>query len=199
MPKIEVDEAEYNQNAQLRATVAKIMADPKRAAQLEGLYKEIEPKAPTPHLDQQKLVNEPVEALRNEIAEFKKTFLAEKEKTEQDAKLAKLNEQLEGEKQALLAKGYTPDGIKKLDEFREKEGILSYKRAAQLFEIDNPPAEPMRPAGVGAFNFIDMPTGDSASQYDKDLQKLVESKGQGDGVTDKIIRDTLTELRGGRR
>src|ERR1700691_131294 len=114
MPKIEVDEVEYNQNRALRDVVSKLMSDPKRAAKLEALRKEIEPNAPTPHLDQMTQIQEPVDAVKGEIAALRKELAEEKAKSEQDAKLTALQRKVDAGNAQLLKEGWTSDGIKAL-------------------------------------------------------------------------------------
>src|ERR1700686_1750521 len=114
MAKIEIDEVEYNESKRLREVIGKLMADPKRAAKIEELRKEIEPNAPTPHLDNLKLTKEPVEEIRKEFEEYKKTTAAEKAENEKNAKLAALQAKVDAGNAKLLQEGWTPDGLKAL-------------------------------------------------------------------------------------
>src|SRR6201999_3750556 len=82
MPKIELEEGEYNNLMALRGVALKIVANPTARRLLEQAQKTVDPNAPTPFLDQEKLQNEPLNAL----------------KTEMQAKIDKLEKEREDEK-----------------------------------------------------------------------------------------------------
>ena len=194
---IEVDEVEYAQSRQLRDTIAKLMADPKRAAKIEELRKEVEPNAPTPHLDQMKLTTEPVEKVREEMSALRKELAEEKAKSEQDAKLSALQKKIDAGNAQLLSEGWTQDGIKTLTEFREKEGILDPIAAAAYYEkLNGAQVAPMQPSsGFGAWNFGEVPKDENDF-----VKKLMDSHGQNDLVVENEAMKVIKEFRqGGRR
>ena len=194
---IEVDEVEYAQSRQLRDTIAKLMADPKRAAKIEELRKEVEPNAPTPHLDQMKLTTEPVEKVREEMSALRKELAEEKAKSEQDAKLSALQRKIDAGNAQLLSEGWTTDGLKTLTEFREKEGILDPIAAAAYYEkLNGAQVAPMQPSsGFGAWNFGEVPKGENDF-----VKKLMDSHGQNDLVVENEAMKVIKEFRqGGRR
>ena len=195
MPKIEVDEVEYNQSKQLREVIGKLMADPKRAAKIEELRKEIEPSAPTPHLDSLRLAREPVDEIRRELEEFKKQTAAERAESEKTTKLAALQAKVDAGNAKLLQEGWTADGIKTLTEFREKEGILDPIHAAAVYEkLNGAQVAPMQPSsGVGGWNFLEpAKEGPDADN----LKKLLETRGESDSLTMKMAHDALNDFRG---
>ena len=194
---IEVDEVEYAQSRQLRDTIAKLMADPKRAAKIEELRKEVEPNAPTPHLDQMKLTTEPVEKVREEMSALRKELAEEKAKSEQDAKLSALQRKIDAGNAKLLSEGWTTDGLKTLTEFREKEGILDPIAAAAYYEkLNGAQVAPMQPSsGFGAWNFGEVPKDENDF-----VKKLMDSHGQNDLVVENEAMKVIKEFRqGGRR
>ena len=194
---IEVDEVEYAQSRQLRDTIAKLMADPKRAAKIEELRKEVEPNAPTPHLDQMKLTTEPVEKVREEMSALRKELAEEKAKSEQDAKLSALQRKIDAGNAQLLSEGWTTDGLKTLTEFREKEGILDPIAAAAYYEkLNGAQVAPMQPSsGFGAWNFGEVPKDENDF-----VKKLMDSHGQNDLVVENEAMKVIKEFRqGGRR
>ena len=194
---IEVDEVEYAQSRQLRDTIAKLMADPKRAAKIEELRKEVEPNAPTPHLDQMKLTTEPVEKVREEMSALRKELAEEKAKSEQDAKLSALQRKIDAGNAQLLSEGWTTDGLKTLTEFREKEGILDPIAAAAYYEkLNGAQVAPMQPSsGFGAWNFGEVP-----KEENDFVKKLMDSHGQNDLVVENEAMKVIKEFRqGGRR
>ena len=193
---IEVDEVEYAQSRQLRDTIAKLMADPKRAAKIEELRKEVEPNAPTPHLDQMKLTTEPVEKVREEMSALRKELAEEKAKSEQDAKLSALQRKIDAGNAQLLSEGWTTDGLKTLTEFREKEGILDPIAAAAYYEkLNGAQVAPMQPSsGFGAWTFGEVPKDENDF-----VKKLMDSHGQNDLVVENEAMKVIKEFRAGRR
>jgi len=193
MAKIEVDEVEWNNSKVLRETISKLMSDPKRAAKIEELRKEIEPNAPTPHLDQIRLTSEPVEAVNKKIAELEKRLAEEKAENEKNSKLAALQTKVDAGNAQLLKEGWTQDGITKLTEFREKEGILDPIHAAAVYEkINGAQTAPMQPSsGFGSWNFTELPKDEEGF-----VKKLLESKGQNDRIVENEAMKVLNEFRG---
>lgn len=195
MPKIEVDELEWNNSVQMREAVKKIMANPKTAVKMEEIYKEVEPTAPTPKLDAHRQTQEPVDALQKKIDALEKQIADDKAKAESDTQLTKLQAKIDKGNAKLLSEGWTPDGIKTLDEFREKEGILDPIAAAAYYEkINGSPVAPITPSsGSGAWNFAEMPA--EGSDGAADLKKLLETRGNSDSLTMKMAHDALNEFR----
>lgn len=195
MAKIEIDELEYNQSKQLRDVVSKLMADPKRAAKIEEMRKEIEPNAPTPHLDQLKLAEKPVEDIRKDFEEYKKTTAEKEAEKEKNARLAALQAKIDAGNQRLLKEGWTADGLKALDEFREKEGILDPVHAAAVYEkVNGPVVVPMQPSsGVGGWNFLEPPK--EGSPEANNLKKLLDTRGENDQLTMSMAHDALNDFR----
>ena len=194
MPKIEVDELEWNNSVQMREAIKKMMANPKAAVLVEEAHKMVEPTAPTPNLEKRKEVLEPYEKLAKEFDDYKKQTAEEKAKAEQDAKLAALQTKIDKGNAKLLSEGWTADGIKALDEFREKEGILDPIAAAAYYEkLNGPAVVPVTPSSGNtgaAWNFTDLPK-DGAD----DLKKLLETRGDSDSLTMKMAHDALNEFR----
>src|SRR5215472_6927200 len=124
MPKmIEIDEEDFNRARTTQNVVAKMLQHPKAALMIEEARKLVEPEAPTPRLDAAKERDERYETLKKEFDEYR-TKQADKEaETEKNTKLAQLADRVEKGNARLLSEGWTKDGIKALDEFREKEGI----------------------------------------------------------------------------
>ena len=192
MPKmIEIDEEQFVKDTKLRETVAKIMSNPDAALKVEEALKMVDPAARTPRLDQAKVVQEPVAALRKEIDDLK----AANDKSNSDRVAAearaRLHEGVQSGLNDLRRAGWTDDGIKGVEKIMEEKGILDPAVAAAFFEKQHPPQTPVKPGGSGAWNFMDMP-----AEGDDDLKKLVETKGQNEGLTQKMAIDALNEVRG---
>lgn len=190
---IEVDELEWNTNQQMREAVKKIMANPKAAVIMEEAYKMVEPTAPTPNVEKQKQMLEPYEKLAKEFEDYKKATADKEAKADQETKLAALQKRIDTGNAKLLEEGWTKEGLKALDEFREKEGILDPIAAAAYYEkLNGPAVVPVTPSsGTGTpWNFAEMP-----KDGNDDLKRLLETRGENDQLTMKMAHDALNEFR----
>jgi len=190
---IEVDETEFNNGQQTIAAVRKLMAHPDAALLIERARKLVEPDAPTPRLDAHKQTNEPIEKLHTEIAELKKSLAEEKAETEKNSKLAALADKVEKGNAKLKAEGWTADGLKALDEFREKEGILDPVHAAAVYEkLHGAQVVPATPSSsFGGWDFT------NPSEQDSDYtKKLLETKGESESLVMNQAMKSLKEFRG---
>src|ERR1700675_921653 len=180
MPKtIEVDETEFANGQETIKAVRKLMAHPDAALLIERARKLVEPDAPTPRLDAHKQTNEPIEKLHTEISDLKKQLADEKAETEKNTKLAQLADKVEKGNAALLREGWTKDGLKALDEFREKEGILDPVHAAAVYEkLHGSQVTPATPSSsIGNWDFT------APSTQDEDYtKKLLESRGESESL-----------------
>jgi len=190
---IEVDELEFNNGQETIAAVRRIMAHPKAALLVEQARKLVDPNAPTPRLDNEKTANEPVEALKAEIAALKKSQDDDKAERDKNSKLEAIQRRIEAGNAKLLSQGWTADGIKALDEFREKEGIIDPLLAAPAYEnlhgAQNAPATPS--SHFGRWDFTEPSTQDE--DYTK---KLLETKGESESLVMQQAMKGLKEFRG---
>jgi len=198
---IEVDEDAYNGSVKLRERLRRIASNPKNAAALEAMEKELDPSVSTPHLDQQKAITEPIEGLRKDLAEFKKGIEDERVKEQEERTKGALNAKWEAGRAWMLQNGFTEEGVKKIEEeLMAPNGITDHKIAAAYWEKEHPTPPPAMPGGTGAWNFIDPQPDDKANDS---IKKLIDSKGQDNVVADRMARDALNEFRqqvaGGRR
>jgi hypothetical protein len=200
MAKIEIDEEEYGRNKRIIDTLAKIASDPKRKAKLEALHKEVDPNVPTPTLEAEKALLEPVEAVKKELDAYKKAQEEKETKALADKQQAEWSSKWSAGQQKLKDRGYTPEAIAKFEEDMAQKGITDHELYADAWEKRNPAPPPAMPGGTGSWNFLEIPTEDK----DKDIQRLIEQtakKETSDAVADKMARDALNEFRGavGRR
>jgi hypothetical protein len=190
---IEVDEEIYNQNARLRERLAKIAANPRNAAALEAMEKELDPKVATPNLDREKAYNEPIEALRKDITELKKGLEDERAKEREEREKVLRDEKWSKGQKWMLDHGYTPEGIEKIEkELMAPKGIVDHQDAAKLWEADHPTPAPATPGGFGAWNFLEPPPEDKS---DSNIKALIESRGNNEVVAERMARDALNEFR----
>jgi len=196
MPKlVEIDETELLRSQQLRATVEKILAHPEGRELVERAHKLVDPNAKTPALDAKKVVTEPIEQVRTELANFIKAQNEANATREAEAKRNELKSRVDSGMAELRSRGWTADGLKAVETLMEEKGLLDPLDAADLYEKRHPPAAPITPSG-SAWNFPDIPTTSDASSYEK---ALLESKGQNDLIAEREAMSILNEIRGARR
>lgn len=196
MAKIEIDESELRDYQGLRKVVESISKHPKGGLLLEEAHKLINPEAKTPRLDALKTVNEPVESVQKELADLRKQLAEEKAENEKNAKLAQLQARVDKGHAKLREEGWTADGLKVLDEFREKEGILDPVAAAAYYEkLNGPQVVPATPSShYGRWDFTDVPA--EGESYAK---KLLETRGDSETLVMQEAMKALKEFNGGRR
>ena len=190
---IEVDETEFQNGQETIKAVREMLAHPDAALLIERARKLVKPDVPTPRLDAHKQANEPIEKLHTEISDLKKQLADEKAETEKNSKLAALAEKVEKGNAALLREGWTKDGLKALDEFREKEGILDPVHAAAVYEkLHGSQVTPATPSShYGAWDFAQPPK--ESEQYTK---KLLDTKGESESLAMQEAMQALKEFRG---
>lgn len=196
MPKVEVDEAEYNQMVALRGVASKIAANPAARKIFESAHKLVDPNALTPVTDAETQALAPVKDLEKSVNDRIAAF----EKQQDDDKKQRTLDALAAKQTAGLAQlrkaGYTDEGVAAIQKVMEDKGLFDVEDAVAIFERNNPPQLPVTPGGVGSWGFSDM-TGES----DKSIQDLIASKGASEQVADRMAREALNEFRGtiGRR
>ena len=193
---IEVDETAFNNGQETIAAVQKMLSHPKAALLVEQAKKLVYPDAPTPRLDAAKQTNEPIEKLEAKITELQKKIDDDKAESEKNSKLAQLAERVEKGNAKLLSEGWTKDGLKALDEFREKEGIIDPIAAAAYYEkLHGAQVAPATPSSsVGAWDFTNPSTQDE--EYTK---KLLETRGESESLVMGQAMKSLMDFRGTNR
>jgi hypothetical protein len=194
MPKIvEVDEAEYNQMVALRGVASKIVANPAARRQLEQAHKLVDPNASTPLLDQDRLQNEPLTALKTELQAKIDKLEKEREDERREQTLAAIASRQTADFSKLRKEGYTDEGIAAIQKLMEDEGITKVNNAVAIFERNNPPQMPSTPQGgmTGtSWGFADV-----NADTDKMIQELIGSKGNNEAVTDRMAAAALQDFR----
>ncbi len=194
MPKtVEIDEAEYNQMVALRTVAGKIVANPAARRQLEQAHKLVDPNAATPLLDQERLQNEPLTALKTEMQAKIDKLEKEREDERREATLAAIAQRQTADFSKLRKEGYTDEGIAAVQKLMEDEGITKVSNAVAIFERNNPPQMPSTPQGgmTGtSWGFADV-----NADTDKMIQELITSKGNNEAVTDRMAAAALQDFR----
>ncbi len=190
MPKIEIEESEY-QSLQRVANVANVIGkDPDRRRRLQELAAEAMPEEAGD-----------LPLIRKELSTFQQTIRdelkadrearAEKEDKEASERATKDLEQrwLTG-RGRLRDDGYTDEGLEKLEAWMEKNGVANHSIAAAAYERENPPPPPVETGG-SSWNFFDQ-----RDNPESGLEMLL--KGDDEGFLRKQIDTSLKEVRGQR-
>ncbi len=194
MPKIEVDEEDFLRNQKLKATVEKIMADPKARVLVEQAHKLVDANAKTPTLDQQKTIIEPVSAVEKKLDDFIAAQIKSQQERDAENKRNAMQQRIDSGIAKLRQDGWTDDGIKAVEKLMEEQGILDPAIAAAYHEKQHPPQLPAVSSGA-TWNFAEIPK-DGGNAYEK---ALLDTRGQNELVAEKQAMEVLNEIRGVRR
>jgi hypothetical protein len=190
---IEVDE---NQLASLQNTakiVQGLLKNPKTRRKVLEAYKEYDPNAAVPELDVTEPVVQRMNNLEGAVIEFMKKEREDREQEKTQARLDQIRQEAENGRRMLAQRGYTTEGISKLEEFRNQKGLVDYNDAVRLYELDNPPPAVAEPNS--GMNFFDMMHNDVSSESDFN-KRLHDSLGQDDPAVDRMARQAIADMRG---
>ena len=191
MPNVEVDEVELANLRRLSGVAAKITAHPEGKKLLEKAHKLVDPNAITPALDQEKIIQEPIEKALARVGELEKKLSERDAELEKEKKLAGLNATVDKGFERLRQEGWQAEGIEGVKKVMEEKGILDPLDAAAIFEKQHPPPPPATPSGHGSWGFME-----AVADGEKDLQALIASKGESNSTIDKMAREALADVRG---
>lgn len=187
----EIDEEDLRRHYALRDTVNTLLSDPKAKLLVQQAVKLKYPNAVTPELDAAIAQVRNANATQTELDKLRQEIATDKADRENAERLRKLNTDFEaGFDRLRTQRGYTDAGIAEVRKLMEENGTLNHEMAANHFDRLHPPQEPMR-AGSGAWGFME-PAADTGD----DIKKLIETKGENPGLTDKMARDALSDVRG---
>jgi hypothetical protein len=178
----------------LRNTLSAMTKHPKAALLVEEAYKVVDPNAPTPQLDAQRMVSDAVSKTQSEVEALKKQIADDKAAAEQASRMSAFENKVEQGFAKLRQAGVTKEGIEGVRKIMEDEGIANPEIAWSHFEKLHPPQAPVM-ASTGSWNFLEAPADDANA----DLKRLVETKGESNSIIDKLAFEALNEVRGLRR
>ena len=181
MPQ-EVDDATWGQLANLDAFVRRGLANPRTRRKLLEVQKELNPDVAVPEIDE----SDPV---RNELRDLKADIAREREERSENERLRGLTSRWNEGRSAAKKKGFTDEGLEKLEAFMEKNSIGTHEAAIPYYNELNPPPAPATNSGT-RWDFFG-PQGDDGP----DLKLLYE--GRDDEFLDKTVRDTVSKVRSG--
>ena len=178
----ELDDATYAQVANIDAFVRRGLANPKTRRKLLEVQKELNPDVAIPELDESDPIREEFKSLRSEMQKERD------ERSERD-RLNGLMGQWNAGKAFARKKGYSDEGIAKLEEFMQQHALPSHEAAIPYFEQVNPPPQPAVGSGT-RWDFFGPQNDDSL-----DMKALYE--GRDEEFLQKTISDTLNKVRSG--
>jgi antitoxin component HigA of HigAB toxin-antitoxin module len=194
MAKIEIDEAEYNRLSALHGIASKIVANPAARRRLEEAQKLVDPNAPTPMLDADRLQAEPVNALKTELSTEIAALRKEREDEKRENALARIaSEQERGFRRLKTEHRYTDEGVEAIRKLMETKGLIDVDDAVAIFERANPPQMPASPSGglTGpSWGFTD-----TTAESDQAVKDLIGTKGDVESIVDRMAMTALNEFR----
>jgi hypothetical protein len=179
----EIDDNTYGQLANLDAFVRRGLANPNTRRKLLEVQKTLNPDIAIPEIDESDPVRAELAALRNEMAEDKRT-------RQENERLGELRGKWNAGKAFARKRGFTDESLEKLEKFMEDEGIMTHQAAIPYYQELNPPPVPAMNS-ASRWDFFGPDQGDSGL----DMKLLYE--GRDDEFLDKTVRDTLQKVRSG--
>lgn len=192
MAAVEIDETQLASLQNTTQIVQKMLGNPKHRRNILQAYKEVFPNANVPELEVTAPIEERINGMEKSMQDFIKEMKENKEKEQQEALVAKIKAQQEAGRTKLIERGYTEDGIKLVEEFRDKKGLIDYDDAIRLYELDNPPTVVSEPRGLSFLDAIQVGKDEDKGFY----KNLWESKGEDSGAVDRAAREVIAEMRG---
>lgn len=194
MALTEVDETELLRLRRLGETVGAMTKSPSAKRKLLEALKDVRPDDPSvKELERPDPVEARFDELTKSNAELRKQIEDDKADREKNTKLDGIKRQQDEGFARLRQARWTDDGIAKVKAVMEEQGILNVEIAAKWIESQMPPpADPVTPGGYGGWNFADA----LATETDADLKKLIDSKGENEGLLRKMAGEAINEVRG---
>jgi hypothetical protein len=194
MALTEVDEAELLRLRRLGETVGAMTKLPSAKRKLLEALKDVRPDDPSvKELERPDPIEQRFDELTKSNTELRKQIEDDKADREKNAKLDGIKRQQDEGFARLRQARWTDDGIAKVKAIMEEQGILNVEIAAKWIESQMPPpADPVTPGGYGAWNFSDS----LANETDVDLKRLIDSRGENEGLLRKMAGEAINEVRG---
>jgi hypothetical protein len=195
MPQVEIDEAELLRLRRTGEVISSMYKSPSAKRKLLEALKDVRPDDPavkeleTPDPSEARFIK-----LEQELAAERKARADSDAEREKNSKLDAISREQNAGFDQLRREKWTDDGIAKVKAVMEEKGILDVAIAAKWVESQMPPpADIAMPGGHGgAWNFADA----LATESDADLKRLIETKGENEGLLRKMAGEAIAEVRG---
>lgn len=194
MPQVDIDEAELLRLRRTGEVVSAMYKSPSAKRKLLEALKDVRPDDPAvKELETPDPVQDRFAKLEAELAAERKARADSDAERERSSKLDAIQREQNAGFDQLRRERWTDDGIAKVKSVMEEKGILDVAIAAKWVESQMPPpADIAMPGGTGGWNFADALAGES----DVDLKKLIDSKGENEGLLRKMAGEAIAEVRG---
>ena len=194
MATVDIDETELLRLRRLNDTVNSMTRSPSAKRKLLEALKDVHPDDPAvKELEKPDPTEDRFTKLERELAEERKARADSDAEREKNTKLDSIRREQDAGFAELARAKWTPDGIAKVKAVMEEKGILDVAIAAKWIESQMPPpSDPVMPGGTGGWNFSDALAGET----DVDLKRLIESKGENEGLLRKMAGEAISEVRG---
>ena len=193
MPSVQIDETELLQYRQLHGAAAAILANPEARKLLHKAQRIVNPNARIPEVEAEERVQAEVGGVREELAKISQQLAADRTEREAAGRAAELNAGWDRQKADLRRRGFTDEGLAKIEAHAIEQGIPNLRAAANDYIALNPPPEPNAPSGFGGWDFFG-----EAPEKDEFVEKMIAAKGDDDSLLNAEIRATLSDIRGQR-
>jgi hypothetical protein len=147
MPKVEIDETELKTYQQVFNAVRQGLNNPKTRTKLLEVQAELTPEAASPEVTINSTLSTFRTELLDELGKFREEVSKEKSEREERETRDRLGREWSEGQLIARGKGYTAEGLEKLEKFMETNGIASHRHAIPSFEAENPPPQPVSSGG----------------------------------------------------
>lgn len=191
---VEIDESELLRLRRLGDTVGAMTRSPSAKRKLLEALKDVRPDDPSvKELEKPDPTEDRFVRLERELAEERTARATAEAEREKNTKIDAIRREQDAGFADLRRAKWTDDGIAKVRAVMEEKGILDVAIAAKWIESQMPPpSDPIMPGGHGGWNFADALAGET----DADLKRLIESKGENEGLLRKMAGEAINEVRG---
>lgn len=194
MPQVEIDEAELLRLRRTGEVIASMYKSPSAKRKLLEALKDVQPNDPAvKELEQPDPVMDRFAKLEKELADERKARADSDAEREKNSKLDTIRREQDEAFAELRRQKWTDAGIAKVKETMEEKGVLDVMLVARALERDLlPQPEIAMPGGSGGWNFADA----LATESDADLKRLIDTKGENEGLLRKMAGEAIAEVRG---
>ena len=187
----EIDELEYENLKRMASVAERVSKHPEGRQLLQKAVAIAIPDEAGPEIRIRQELDERFNKLAEELKSDREARAKEKEEAAAETAKQRFERQWFEGKTFAQSAGYTEEGLNKLEEFMQREGIANHKHAIAAFEKENPPPPPVVTGG-SHFGWFD--------QTEQANNAALKALWDGDEETflGTAIQSALADVRGGR-
>lgn len=195
MPKVEVEEAEWNARGQLTQVVSALLKNPKARPLMLRAQKEAFPESVIPEIDAAQPVMTEIEKVRKDFEDYRKANEEKEAAAQNESKIKAFADEWAKQKDAVRSRypDFNEKAIEDIEKMATEKGIPNFEAAADHYRALNPPAAIQSPH-TGGWGFFD----ENTDTLKDSMDKLMQSHGDNDAVTNKMVNEALADIRGRR-